>query len=303
LDQDEDADYFIQGNVVDTNVTSNRNDKNMNVNDNVWEENAKVFEYEETKPKAEEPKKKIGWGDNIATTKTVAVNIKAEDFYFPGLDDKDAKKNAPKQKQVSSIKNAALFGENSNQGGSNWEKPLNIPAKANKFDAEDAPIRFTNSKGNSEKLNKFMTKEGPVYDEGLGENVEERMAVQNEDLPAAPLKFQGKIKIGSEVSEADLQREKFLKECQERAKNDDIEKERVKESRFTNSKGGFKNNGLMMTGDQSCAGVTNAFNEERKTFTNTKKPKLIVEPVLDPTIPTVTKQNAVEAKVSVATWD
>jgi len=284
-------------------VTSNRNDKNMNVNDNVWEENAKVFEYEETKPKVEEKKQKIGWGDNIAATKTVAVNIKAEDFYFPGLDDKDAKKNAPKQKPVSTVKNASLFAESNNQGlGSNWDKPI-ISAKANKFDADDAPIRFTNSKGNSEKLNKFMTKEGPVYDEALGENVEEKNAVQNENITTAPLKFSGKIKIGTEVSEADKQRERFLKECQERAKNDDIEKERVKETRFTNSKGGFKNNGLMMTGDQNGVGMIHTSNEEKKSFTNTKKIKLIQEPALDPTIPTVTKQHAVEAKVSVATWD
>jgi len=284
-------------------VTTNRNDKNMNINDNVWEENAKVFEYEEAKPKVEEKKKRIGWGDNIVTSKTTAVNIKAEDFYFPGLDDKDAKKNAPKPKPVSNIKNSALFGDNNNQG-SNWDKPLTIPAKANKFDAEDAPIRFTNSKGNSEKLNKFMAKEGPVYDEALGENVEEKTAVQNEEVAMAPIKFQGKIKIGSEVSEADRQRERFLKECQERAKNEDMEKERVKESRFTNSKGGFKNNGLMMmAGDQNSVGQGNAFNEEKKSFTNTKKIRVIQEPELDPTIPTVTKQNAVEAKVSVATWD
>jgi len=60
------ADYFIQGKIVDTNVTKNNKNSNMNVNDNIWEENTTNFEYVDEKPEEEEQGKKKpmgGWGD------------------------------------------------------------------------------------------------------------------------------------------------------------------------------------------------------------------------------------------------
>lgn len=183
----------------------------------------------------------------------------------------------------------------------------------NKFAEGEDVIRFTNSKGNTEKLNKFMQSSGPVYDPTLGMEEETAKDVNQQE---EPFKFKGKIKIGSEVTDADLQREKFLQECKERAEQDALDKERLinlkeemqnggfaenKPSRFTNSKGGLKNNGLFKANEGQNGELDK---EEKRTFTNSKKVKKEnVEPVLDPNVPTVTKDQAIVAKVNLSTWD
>jgi len=183
----------------------------------------------------------------------------------------------------------------------------------NKFAEGEDVIRFTNSKGNTEKLNKFMQSSGPVYDPTLGMEEE---TVKNVNDSEEPFKFKGKIKIGSEVTDADLQREKFLQECRERADQEALDRERLKEekqnvglgfaenkpSRFTNSKGGLKNNGLFKANEGQNGELLDK--EEKRTFTNSKKVKKEnVEPVLDPNVPTVTKDQAIVTKVNLSTWD
>jgi len=185
VDDLEDDDYFIQGKIVNTDGQNNRDNMNTNVNDNIWEENTKEIVYEQTKPVEEAPKKKtIGWGDNVAKTVQVA-QIDAKEMYFPGLDDPKAEEKAAalREKEKKDVKNQGLFrgaGDDGNTGG-NW----GVSSKGNKFSENDNAIRFTNSKGNSEKLNKFMAREGPTYDDTLGENVEKIEDVDN----SAPIQF------------------------------------------------------------------------------------------------------------------
>jgi len=162
-----------------------------------------------------------------------------------------------------------------------------------------------------------MVKEGPTYDDTLGDNVERE---EDLDPQSKPLAFSGKIKIGTEMTDADKQREKYLKEVQERAEFTEQQKEQQKEERqnnlslgsgigstddrprFINSKaGGFKNNGLMMTGDSN--GYTNNSQEEKRTFTNSKKVNAFIEPQLDPNVPTATKAKGAETKVTLSTWE
>jgi len=299
---EEDTDYVVQGKVIDTNVNNNNNN-NTNLNNETWKDDANLPQYNpDEQPEKKVEKKKIGWGDNIKSSNITSHKVNAEQMYFPDLNDKNAEKNAPKKEKNSSLKNPELFGTGqSSTGGGNWSNP-----KSDKFRENDNAIRFTNAKGNTEKLNKFMVKEGPTYDDTLGDNVEAK-----EDLDPqskAPLKFSGKIKIGVEMTEADKQRERYLKEVQERAEITEQEKAQEREERknntfdkprFTNSKtGGFRNNGLMM---QDSNGHTE--HEEKRVFTNSKKANAVIEPVLDPNVPTATKTKGAEIKVTMKTWD
>jgi len=143
---EEEEDYVIDSNVVDTNVARTRIDQNLKVNDNIWDENTPVIEYKNTEVEEEAPKKKIGnWGDSVSERKNVAAPIDEAQMYFPGLNDEKAKENAPKPKKTE-VKNSGLFRATDDDSG-NW-KPT---GSTNKFAANDAPIRFTNSKGNTEK--------------------------------------------------------------------------------------------------------------------------------------------------------
>lgn len=144
---DEEEDYVIDSNVVDTNVARTRIDQNINVNDNIWDENAPVIEYKNNAVQEEAPKKKKvgGWGDSVSERKNVAAPIDEAQMYFPGLNDEKAKENAPKPKKTE-VKNSGLFRAGDEDTG-NW-KPS---GSTNKFAANDAAIRFTNSKGNTEK--------------------------------------------------------------------------------------------------------------------------------------------------------
>lgn len=301
---EEESDFIIQGKIVDANVNNNNN-MNTNVNDQTWKEDTNVVQYntEEEKPKDEKKKKTaIGWGDNIKSSAVTTTKVSTENFYFPDLNDKNAEKNAPKKDKQSSIKNPELFGTGSGNG--NWTNPS---SKSDKFRENENAIRFTNAKGNTEKLNKFMQKEGPTYDDTLGDNVEAK-----EDLDPtskSSIKFSGKIKIGTEMTEADKQREKYLKEVQERAEIQEIQKAQEKEERqnstadkprFINSKNaGLRNNGLQMMGDSNG----NVEQEEKRTFTNTKKVNKIVEPEQDPNVPTASKSKGAETKVTLKTWE
>merc|ERR1712039_1106888 len=169
---EEESDFIIQGKIVDANV--NNNNMNTNVNDQTWKEDTNVVQYnvdEDAKPKEEKKKVSVGWGDNIKSTTITSKRVEAGDLYFPDLNDKNAEKNAPKKEKNSSLKNPDLFGtgQSNNTGGGNWTNP-----KSDKFKENDNAIRFTNAKGNTEKLNKFMVKEGPTYDDTLGDNVEKQ---------------------------------------------------------------------------------------------------------------------------------
>jgi len=226
-------------------------------------------------------------------------------LYFPDLNDKNAEQKKPKKEKSSSLKNPELFGtaQSNSTGGGNWTNP-----SKDKFSENQNAIRFTNAKGNTEKLNKFMVKEGPTYNPNLGDDGEAKEDLDPTEKNA--LKFSGKIKIGVEETEADRQREKMLKEVHERAKDLEIEKARQKEEsqnqtfdkpRFINSKNtGLRNNGLMMSGDSN--GHVNQ-QEEKRTFTNTKKANAVIEPVLDPNVPTATKTQGAETKVTLKTWE
>merc|ERR1712019_1606 len=224
---EEESDFIIQGKIVDANVNNNNN-MNTNVNDQTWKEDTNVVQYnvdEDAKPKEEKKKVSVGWGDNIKSTTITSKRVEAGDLYFPDLNDKNAEKNAPKKEKNSSLKNPDLFGtgQSNNTGGGNWTNP-----KSDKFRENDNAIRFTNAKGNTEKLNKFMVKEGPTYDDTLGDNVEAKEDLDPQSKAGA-LKFSGKIKIGTEMTEADKQRERYLKEVQERAKITEEENAQKKE--------------------------------------------------------------------------
>jgi len=160
---------------------------NTNVNDNIWEENTKEVVYIDSKPVDEAPKKKVvGWGDNVAKTAQIP-EINANTMFFPELNDNKAEEKAQalKEKEKKDVKNQGLFrgtGDDGNAGG-NWATTSS--KTNNKFSENDNAIRFTNSKGNSEKLNKFMVREGPKYDDTLGENVEKVEDMDN----SAPIQF------------------------------------------------------------------------------------------------------------------
>merc|ERR1711879_104510 len=308
LDNEDDMDYFITDQVVNTDGANNRDNMNTNVNDNVWEENTKVIEYtEEPKMVEEAPKKKkIGWGDDVKQTAKVA-EINPNTMFFPDLNDNKAEEKAQalKEKEKKEVKNQGLFrgtGDDSNAGG-NWGSNA---TKTNKFSENDDAIRFTNSKGNAEKLNKFMVREGPTYDDTLGENVEAKEDVNGSNTAPVQFKIGGKLKINSEASEADRQREAYLKEVQERAQLEEVKRAEQKESRaedkprFTNSKASGVNSGLFMSNDTKPKNnglmMNGAANhqqnkenkEEKPRFTNSKKVNTFVEPALDPNVPTVT---------------
>jgi len=143
--EEEDEDYVIDQNVVDTNVARQRIDQNINVNENGWVESKKAVVYEKVEVKEEPKKKNIGWGDSITENKKVAAPIDESQMYFPEIGDEKAKENAPKPKKTEA-KNAGLFRGTDDDAG-NW-KPA---TSTNKFSANDGAIRFTNSKGNTEK--------------------------------------------------------------------------------------------------------------------------------------------------------
>lgn len=316
-DNEDDMDYFIQGKIVNTDGQNNNNNLNTNVNDNIWEENTKEMNYidEDEAAEKEEPKKKvIGWGDNVAKTSTVG-KVEAKDLFFPDLNDAKAEEKAFafNEKVKENAKNTGLMrgiGQDDTSGG-NWGNNF---SNRNKFDEIDNSIRFTNSKGNTEKLNKFMQKEGATYDENLGGDCEAM-----EDVDQAPIQFKngGKFKINTEATEADLMRAEFMREVQERAQNEEVKmverqeekNQNVTEDRpkFTNSKG-QKNAGMFMQYNENVNNgntvqATTEVKEEKRAFVNSKKGNVnqFMMSGEDQNVPVVATK--VQGKLTMSTWD
>jgi len=290
---EEDDELAIQGNVVSFDVMNQKSQQNTSVNDAGWEEKEGVV-YQEVK---EEKKKGPVWGDNVKSNKR--AEIPEEEMFFPEIGDEKSQQKKSKQ-NVS--KNAGLFGSSNsgNWGSQNSGLTSGGVQTSNRFGGGDTAIRFS-SKNDAGKANKFMQQPGagPTYDATLGD--EETNADQGDQ----PIQFKGKVKIGTDKTEADIQREKYLEECQQRAEEEAIraaeEKERRDaQPRFTNSKG-TKNAGLFMSGPPQ----QQSQEEGKRQFTNSSKPKKQVDmgPTLDPSIPTVDKNKGVQVAVTTKGWE
>lgn len=155
-----------------------------------------------------------------------------------------------------------------------------------------------------------MTPSGPTYDATLGDDGTNETNLAEQGV----ISFKGKVKIGSDKTEADIQRERLIAEANARADDETLRKEQhkvnreeeQKQSRFTNSKGN-KNAGLFMQDGGNTMNAQNGVTttEEKRQFTNSKKPKqLIPEPQLDPNVATVTNAQPIVAKnITVKGWD
>merc|ERR1712151_1475037 len=172
------GDYVIGGNIVYTDVANANNQANLDVQKNIWEENkGEAVVYDQATVVVEEPKKKVaGWGDGISKKKNVVQAINEEELYFPDLKNPNAKKQAPKPKPKPEAKNSHLFGDSSN---------FSQPKKDDRFTATNA-IKFTNSKGQVDKLSKLQAV-GPVYDA----NLEDDNLAANNNATEEPVKFKG----------------------------------------------------------------------------------------------------------------
>lgn len=123
--------------------------------------------------------------------------------------------------------------------------------QSDRFGEGAGALRFTSKKG-GDVMNKFMQPaggHGVMYDENLG-GQDDNVKVANLDEGVAPLQFSGKLKLGTQATEADIQREKYLAECRQRADEQTERDAEVKEQRemapkFTSNKGG-RNTGLFM---------------------------------------------------------
>jgi len=294
-EEEENDDYVIGGNIVNTDVANAHNQANLDVQKNIWEEKNEAIVYNETITVVEEPKKKTvaGWGDGVSKKKNVVQAINEEELYFPDLNNPNAKKQAPKPKPKPEAKNSHLFGDSSS---------FSKPKTDDRFTATNA-IKFTNSKGQADRLNKLQAT-GPVYDANLEDD---NLAAQNQ-AGEEPVKFKGKISLLGEETEADKQRAQYMREIQERQKQESEKPKTVwqtsevkEESRFFNSKGGSKLNGFMRQ-DNNSNGLEDSAG--KRQFTNSKKVNAgFKAPELDPSIPTVTNKEAVTAKVTLKGWD
>jgi len=115
-------------------------------------------------------------------------------------------------------------------------------------------------------------------------------------------------------------RDKYIQEMHDRAQQEQLKEQNFKNNnndenkpKFTNSKGGNKNAFLRGEGNDNfdrSSNTNNQFtnsnenNEGARKFTNSKRPKQNIQPVLDPNVPTLTAdKDALEVKVSLQTWD
>jgi len=296
-EEEDNDDYVIGGNIVNTDVANANNQANLDVQKNIWEENkGEAVVYNEATIVVEEPKKKVaGWGDGISKKKNVVQAINEEELYFPDLNNPNAKKQAPKPKAKPTMKNEHLFGDSSN---------LSQPKVDDRFTATNA-IKFTNSKGQSDKLAKLQA-QGPVYDANLEDDNLNKQNVAGEET----IKFKGKISLLGEQTDADIKRAQYMKEIQQRQNEEATKAKTVwqtsevkEESRFYNSKGANKLNGFMRQ-DNNNAGNSLEDSAGKRQFTNSKKVNAgFKAPELDPSIPTVDNKNAVTAKVTLKGWD
>ena len=233
LIEDEDEDFIINTAVIDTKEMAQNQQQAIDLEKNIWEENDRVIDYSQ-QIENEKPKKKMAWGDNIKTTSKAAVIV---DEYFPDLGDPNAKSRPKPKKQANNL----LMTDDQPEGG---------------------VVKFTNSKGGS--LNKFMQSEptGPVYNENLGDDAEQKDAV---------IQLKGKIRLGYEESDAEKQRRKYIEELNSRAPVDsDTKQEGPSESekpRFFNSKA-KGNLGLFMKDDND---------EKSPTKKESSKAEIIIE--------------------------
>jgi len=196
-DEEENDDYVIGGNIVNTDVANANNQANLDVQKNIWEEKTEVIVYDEPIIVVEEPKKKVaGWGDGISKQKAVAAPIDEASLYFPDLNNPNAKKQAPKPKPKPAMKNEHLFGDSSN---------FSRPKTDDRFTATNA-IKFTNSKGQADKLAKLQAT-GPVYDANLEDD---NLAINNTEAEE-PVKFKGKISLLGQETDADKKRAEYMK--------------------------------------------------------------------------------------------
>jgi len=307
----DDYEIGIQGNVVNFDITNPKDQKQVNINDAGWEDKEAIV-YQEVK---EEKKKGIQWGDSIKVNKRAEIS-EAENF-FPELGDETTQQK--KEKKAAGAKNTGLFASGGlGSGGGNWGgQSSGFTNTNNRFGGGDTALRFK-SKGEP-KINKFMQQPGagPVYDETLGDE-ETNANVEPDQVEGgdAPIKFQGKVKIGTDKTDADVQRERYLAECRARAEQEDQEKALAKEQqseapRFTNSKG-TKNAGLFRTEDdnkpEEWYNPHVATNGGKRTFTNSNnvnKPKkdVIMGPTLDPNVPIVDNKAGIQVQVTTKGWD
>jgi len=198
-DEEENDDYVIGGNIVNTDVANANNQANLDVQKNIWEENkGEAVVYDQATVVVEEPSKKkvAGWGDGISKQKAVAAPIDEAELYFPDLNNPNAKKQAPKPKPKPAMKNEHLFGDSSN---------FSRPKTDDRFTATNA-IKFTNSKGQADKLAKLQAT-GPVYDANLEDD---NLALKNTEAEE-PVKFKGKISLLGQETDADKKRAEYMK--------------------------------------------------------------------------------------------
>jgi len=66
-----------------------------------------------------------------------------------------------------------------------------------------------------------MTPSGPTYDPTLGEDA-------TNETEVGVLQFKGKVKIGSETTDADIQRMNYMKELEERRAQQELQAEQDK---------------------------------------------------------------------------
>lgn len=295
-EEEDQDDYVIGGNIVNTDVANANNQANLDVQKNIWEENkGEAVVYNQATEVEEEPSKKkvAGWGDGISKKKNVVQAINEEELYFPDLNNPNAKKQAPKPKPKPEGKNAHLFGESS----------MSQPKVDERFSATNA-IKFTNAKGQNDRLAKLQA-QGPVYDANLEDD---NLATQN--AGEEPVKFKGKISLLGEETDADLKRAQYMKEINERQTEENTKAKTVwvtsevkEESRFFNSKGTSKLNGFMQQ-DNNYAGNSLEDSAGKRKFTNSKNVNNgFKAPELDPNVPTVDNKHGVTAKVTLKGWD
>jgi hypothetical protein len=110
-EEEDNDDYVIGGNIVNTDVANANNQANLDVQKNIWEENkGEAVVYDQATVVVEEPKKKVaGWGDGISKKKNVVQAINEEELYFPDLNNPNAKKQAPKPKPKPEAKKRTSF--------------------------------------------------------------------------------------------------------------------------------------------------------------------------------------------------